>query len=139
MTAKELAEKLDGKNRIDDMPTELIVEVVESNLVAVYGDGDDLMEFAGTICDEVSVYGGGTAYVTTSGLLENDCEDEDCPYFKRLQERTSKIEAVWCPRKDGEVYASWLIKTDMPHEAFDIMEDGELYCRGIVFCLDDAE
>ena len=32
---------------------------------------------------------------------------------------------------------SWSYLTDIPHKTFDIMEDGEIYCRGIVFSLDD--
>jgi hypothetical protein len=38
------------------------------------------------------------------------------------------IEAIW--GKDGY---SWTYKTDIPHATFDIFEDGEKFCRGIVF------
>jgi hypothetical protein len=38
------------------------------------------------------------------------------------------IDAVWC---EGEY--SWTYKTNIPHATFDIWEDGEKYCKGIVF------
>jgi hypothetical protein len=43
-----------------------------------------------------------------------------------------KIEAVWA--EDGY---SWTYRTDIPHATFEITEDGEPYCRGIVFALAD--
>ena len=44
------------------------------------------------------------------------------------------ITAVWCDPESG---ASWSYKTDIPHETFNIYEDGELFCIGIVFSIDD--
>ena len=32
---------------------------------------------------------------------------------------------------------AWTYMTDIPHATFDVMDDGELYCRGIVFALAD--
>jgi hypothetical protein len=105
----------------------------------VFGASDDLLEFRGAIHDEVGAYDGTTAYVTKDGLVQRQCQDEDCPHEKRLMnsaKRTAtKVEAVWCPKSPD---ASWLIKTNIAHESFDIIEDGELYCRGIVFALSDA-
>jgi hypothetical protein len=50
------------------------------------------------------------------------------------------VQAVWCPRdENGKIWASWKIQTDIPHETFDIMEDGELFCRGVVFHVDDVK
>ena len=43
-----------------------------------------------------------------------------------------EIEAVWCaPGKP-----TWSYETDIPHATFNICEDGELYCEGIVFSID---
>jgi hypothetical protein len=47
-----------------------------------------------------------------------------------------KIKAVWDPE---DIDASWKIETEIPHETFDIMEDGELFCRGVVFHVDDVK
>ena len=53
ITAKELAEKLNGRaygDSFDDVKQ----EAKESGLVIVYGASDDLMEFDGAIYDEVA-------------------------------------------------------------------------------------
>jgi hypothetical protein len=133
MTAKELAEKLDGTAYpVRISPTD--VDAAKRNgLVIVYGASDDLMEFEGAVNDEVGCYEGGTAYLTNTGLLENKCED-GCPYFAELKRDSARIVAVW--NEDG---CSWQYRTSIPHETFTVMEDGEIYCRGIVFGLADAK
>ena len=46
------------------------------------------------------------------------------------------IEAIWRHSPSGELDdLPWILKTDIPHEAFVIMEDGEPFSRGIVFSL----
>ncbi|HJV76034.1 MAG TPA: hypothetical protein VJ654_17570 [Noviherbaspirillum sp.] len=107
-------------------------------LVIVFGASDDLMEFRGAIYDELGAYEGTTAYVDSRGLLparESIDEHEDAlrDYFAR-QPNAVPIEALWDP---GDGY-SWKFKTDIPHETFEITEDGEPYCRGIVFALADV-
>ena len=46
-----------------------------------------------------------------------------------------EIKAIWAPVNEKEErWASWLIELDdILHEHFDIMEDGELFCRGVIF------
>lgn len=39
---------------------------------------------------------------------------------------------------DG-IPASWTYKTDIPCERFNIWEDGELYCVGLVFSIEDLK
>jgi len=130
MTKEELAEMLDGREyRSEILPTEA-KQAKENGLVVVYGASDDLMEFDGAIYDEVGCYDGGMAYLNSNGLFESECDDEDCPYALREQEKCKTIEAVWC---DPDNTASWSYKTDIPHATFNIMEDDELYCIGIVF------
>ncbi len=43
------------------------------------------------------------------------------------------VHADWC--KSEEI--SWTFRTDVKHWAFDIHEDAELFCRGIVIAVDD--
>jgi hypothetical protein len=109
------------------------VEAKQTGLVIVFGASDDLMEFRGAVDDELGAYNGTTAYLTSAGLLNNDCEDEVCQHFLKLQEGAKTIEACW----NAEGY-SWIFKTDIPHATFEITEDGGKYCRGIVFALADA-
>lgn len=107
----------------------------DAGLVAVYGQSDDLMEFAGAINDEVGAWDGAIAYVDSEGLFpswHDICDDEESAAYFRRKPNTRAIKAIWSP---DEIAASWLIKTDIPHVTFDIMEDGELYCRGLVFAM----
>lgn len=137
MNAKELAAQLNGLQYPVRIPKTLTDAAKAAGLVIVYGASDDLMEFEGAIYDEIGCYDGGTAYVDAKGLLpdRDSIEDDDelKDYFAR-QPNAQPIEALWC--QEGEY--SWTYKTDIPHETFEVMEDGEPpYCRGIVFALSD--
>lgn len=138
MNAKELAAKLNGIEYPVSIPKALVRAAKEASLVIVYGASDDLMEFEGAIYDEIGAHEGAEAYVDQKGLLPSwddlDRYDKDAmrDYFKR--EASGKlIEALWS--QDGY---SWIYKTETPHEVFDVIEDGEKYCRGIVFSLADC-
>ncbi|WP_321905201.1 hypothetical protein [Paraburkholderia tropica] len=139
MNAKELAAQLDGIQYPVRIPKELAAKAKSAGLVIVYGASDDLMEFEGAIYDEIGCYDGGMAYVDAKGLLldRGSIEDDDelKDYFAR-QPHAQKIEAVW---DDGTGY-SWTYLTTIPHETFEVLEDGEPpYCCGIVFALADVE
>lgn len=134
MKPQEMANRLNGREYRDEVTRDDEIDAKNSGLVIVVGASDDLMELYGAIRDEVSCYDGGTAYLTRFGLLENKCDCEDCPYHLKELETATKIKAVW--NSDGY---SWTYETDMPHAVFDILEDGEKYCRGIVFNLGEAQ
>ena len=42
-------------------------------------------------------------------------------------------------RDESGSLIAWTYRTDIPHETFMIYEDGEPYCRGIVFNIDDVK
>lgn len=137
MTKEELAKKLDGNEYLHEVPKEIATEAKEAGLVIVYGQSDDLMEFAGAIDEEVGAWEGVTVLVDTKGLLpeRESIEDDETleDFFKRKRDAL-KIQALWA--KEGNY--SWTYKTDIPHATFNILEDGEPYCRGIVFALKDC-
>ena len=63
-------------------------------------------------------------------------ENAETAEFNRVQITfMQEIKAIWRPvNEKDECWASWLIELDdIPHEHFDIMEDGELFCRGAIF------
>ena len=131
MTKEELAKSLDGEEyryfRIDKKRSN---EIASDGLVVAFGQSDDLLEFRGAIYDEVGAYGGTEVKLSDGGmLLNNECSSDDCPYFEELVS-TSKnyVKAHW--HRDGY---SWVIETNLPHSTFEIVEDGEKYCRGVVF------
>lgn len=135
MDAKELAQQLNGIEYPCRINKELIQQAKEDGLVIVYGASDDLMEFDGAFRSELDAYNGTTAYITSDGLLVNHCDDDDCPYFGKAKKAAVKIKAVW---SDDEG-PCWSFETSIPHETFEVVEDGEPYCRGIVFALADVK
>jgi len=126
---------LDGNEYLAEINEELTKQAEKENLVVVFSQSDNLMEFRGAIYDEVGCYDGGFAYLNHDGLLENKCDDDECPHFFEQKMNAIKIEACW---GDDDDYC-WTYKTDIPHETFSIMEDHEKYCRGIVFSNDDLK
>ena len=122
MTAKDLAARLNGREYLNEITPDEELEAERNRLVAVFGYSDDCVEFAGYIDDEVGALEGRTMYI--------DREEET------VQENPANnaIAAVWCG--EGEE-AAWTCRTEIPHETFNIYEDGELFCVGIVFSMDD--
>lgn len=135
--AKKLAAQLNGSEYPLRVSNELAEQAKSSGLVIVYGASDDLMEFRGAIYDELYVNDGGTALVDAEGLLPANADDLDTDedraryYYRKGKAKT--IDALWC--KEPEY--SWTYHTAIPHETFEVVEDGQPYCRGIVFALAD--
>ena len=132
MNRYNLCALLNGREYRNEIDDKVIDCMRGTDLVVVFGYSDDGMGLYGAgINDEIGCYGGGMAHLTKDGLVENKCDDDLCPYHMQLQEQASVIEALWCQ----EPNISWTYKTDIPHSTFTIMEEGEEFCRGIVFNL----
>lgn len=132
MTPQEMADQLDGRQYPLEINEHEVRQLIMNGLVVVAGASDDLIIFGGAITDEGDCYDGGTFLIDNQGVLPDweqvsDDEDEAEAYIKR-KPHAKQIEAVWC---GGE--ADWTYKTDIPHATFKIMEDGEVYCIGMVF------
>lgn len=137
MSAKQLAALLNGREYRCEITSEEEKQAKAAGMVVVFGASDDLIEFRGAIRDEKDCYDGGVIVFDAEGALPSwDEASEDEETAERYFERKAKartIEALWA--QDGGY--SWTYKTDIPHETFEIVEDGEPYCRGIVFSLSD--
>lgn len=142
MTAKELAQRLDGREYNNVVTRAEQDEIKAAGLVVAYGQSGDLLEFDGAIYDEIEEYGGTTAYVKNGALLAPPCDCEswdECSAWDEYSANAKAITAVW--HGDGETQTDtpcWTIKTDIPHETFRIYEDGELFSVGIVFRVEDT-
>lgn len=133
---KTFASTLSGGEYPFALTQEQAAKAKELNLVVVYGASDDLMEFEGAIYDEVPCYEGGVALLDEDGqLLVSECENESCPYAEKAKAKAVEIQAMWAPTAE----TSWEYRTTIPHATFDVLEDGDVYCRGIVFSLEDAK
>lgn len=134
MNAKEAAALLNGREYTKEITRDEMAALKDHGLVALFGASDDLAEFRGAWEDEEGCYGGGSIRVNADGIVRSQCDEGDqCPYFADKLAMARTIDAVF--DEDG---LTWLYRTEIPHETFVIMEDGETYCRGIVFLAGDA-
>ena len=134
MNMKEMARLLNYRISEGDIPKDIRELARSEGMVIVYGYSDDLMEFDGAINDEVSAYDGRTAYLDANGIIRNECDNEDCPYHQAILQNARVVKAIWHDVGNP----CWTFETTIPHETFDIKEDDELFCIGIVFYLSDV-
>jgi len=153
ITKEQLASQLNGRSYRNEITPEEEQLAKENRLVVIFGHSDDLVELRGAIHDELGV---SAFHLTKEGVLESECQEEDCPYFKRqLTAALNTGDAVKIiPRWGGEgmdtlAYTAignptWCFdcqQLDGKFATFDIFDeydgDREYFCRGIV--LDLAE
>ncbi len=133
MTKEELAARINGRQIGGELEPIDEAQAKASGLIVIYGASDDLVEFRGAITDEAGAYDGGEVYFTRTKLLpaHDDCDCEFCG-FETMKATASKINAKW-----DEGGYSWLMETELPHATFEIGEDDEKYCRGLVIAVAD--
>lgn len=130
MNAKEWADTLNGRGYRGELSREEEKHAKQDRVLIVFGASDDLIEFRGIFTDETGCYNGGTLHVTPSKLIpEHDCDDCECEYcgYRDVIANAAEIDAKW----DHNGY-SWYISAKVQHATFEILEDGDKYCRGIV-------
>lgn len=136
MTKEELAAQLNGSEYPIRLSHAVVSAAKASGLLIIYGASDDLIEFAGAWEDEAGAYDGGTVQFDRDGIVpafENVLhEPEAVRKWQEVQKRAVTVEALWC----AEEGYSFTYKTDVPHATFEVVEDGEPYCRGIVIALE---
>lgn len=137
MNIHDLAKQIDGVQYRKENTRFDKNEAKTNRIVVVYGASDDLMEFDGAISDEIGAYDGTEANISTRGLvIEPDCDCDAARELHDMKLRGGKsIKAIWAP--DDGSGASWKYETSIPHATFNVMEDDDLYCVGIVFSLDE--
>lgn len=126
----EFAKMLDGRQIGQEITVEECLLAQELGLVVVFGHSDDGIIIEGNIDGYVGAYNGVTVYIDKEGLIKCKCE---CKYYKKALENAKEIEAIW---DEGREFV-WSYKTDIPHATFEIYEEEECYCKGIVFDIND--
>ena len=129
-----LAGMLNGRQRGEEITESESEAAKESGLIVVFGYSDDNAELRGAIDDEVGCFDGGEIYITKNGVLNTDCACgmyHDCDFARMAFSQAKKISAIW-----GED-VPWSYETDIPHATFDIFDGEDLFCRGIVFSIED--
>lgn len=140
MTVKEWAEKLNGRDMGHEMTAAEDLLADADGVVIVFGAGDDMVEFRGAVSGEDGVCEGGTTKLTVKKTIFYEELNSEDPEFNRAEiEAMPEVKTVWCPKDAaGKVFASWAVETAILHETFDILEEGELFCRGAVFAWKDV-
>lgn len=135
MTKEELAGILNGVQMgKEDADEILMAKAKQSGLVIVFGYSDDNVEFAGAFNEEFSAFGGTTLLLRKRGVYEkkHTCDCAHCGHKEAIASAAT-LKAQWCKTKDY----SWTFETKIPHAAFDVLEDEEKFCRGLVFSVND--
>jgi len=130
MTKEEMAAKLHVRGIGNEFTREDRLAAKAAGLIVVYGYSDDCVEVDGASTDE---RGFAPLEFSRKGLVEQHDEGCDCRFcdYKSMVADCKKVTGKFT--NEG-----WRFQTDIPHATFDIMEDGALYCRGIVFSLSDC-
>ncbi|EMB43573.1 hypothetical protein [Treponema denticola] len=111
-------------------------EMAKDEVIAIYGLSDDLLEFKGAMYDERGAWKGFLGRITKDLTVISEIEYLNSKLWNT--ENLPFIQAIWNP-KDllGNIYSSWKIETDLPHKDFQILEDGKLFCIGIIIDVED--
>lgn len=141
MNKHELAAILNGRLIGNEITTSEAAIAKQAGLVVVFGYSDDNMELRGAIDDEMSCFDGGTAWVDRIGLLDrgqiDDGDDEAVAAYVGRKKNARQINALWCAESEEHPNLAWTYSTEIPHATFDVIEDGSVWCRGIVFAIED--
>lgn len=111
----------------------------EESIVIVFGASDDLVEFRGLFEDEGDVYDGGTVFINANGVVdipENDTFVEPVVEAVLASSRAIPVNAIW--HDQGNPCWTYALPDGIEFAEFKILEDGEIYCVGIVFQLPNA-
>jgi hypothetical protein len=140
MKAEKLANQLNGREHGNELANKEIKEAEENGLVIMVGNSDDRVMVYGFIDTELYGYETFSSYLYKNNFTEYFEGCEDCNLMQLRIKDCIEFKAVNDPEdKDGNILATWLIETDLKHYTFDIMEDGDLYCRGIVFSMEEVK
>ena len=133
MTKEQFAAMLNGRQYGDEITKEECQLAKGCDLLVAFGYSDDNIELRGIIEDEIGAWEGLTLHIfltaNTDKTIYHKAGHEPSPFASFLQLKPLTIEAIWCP---DNLDTSWLIKANVDCANFDIFEDDDLFCRGIV-------
>ena len=137
MTIQEVANRMNWREYLQEITSEEEKELKEAGIVVAFGYSDDNVELRGALdeeiggCDEFGInFFMGELF--SAPCLDYGCEvDIDgCPLYKAMKPHLHFIQVSFSEN-------GWKFETEIPHEEFYIVEDGEVYGQGIAFYLKD--
>lgn len=133
--AKILAGQLNGAEYGNEITKDQERYAKENGLLVMFGYSDDNVELRGAINEEIGATFGGVVEFYGLELFNRDECECNCKYSQKALEmfenRGKSIKAMF--GEDAEDEYSWTFVAPFHVETFDVMEDGEKFCRGIVF------
>ncbi len=132
MTPKQFADSINNQEYPFSLTKEQAELARKHKLLVVYGASDDLCELEGIVSDEVGAGDKTELFIDQYGLQpewEDDMSKEEARrYFMREKLPGIKIVTRWCKND-----VSWTYETTADDYAtFAVMEEGEIYCIGLV-------
>ena len=133
MCLKEVARIMNNNEYRDELTKEQEELLKAEGIVVLFGASDDLTELRGAIDDEVGAYDGVILYFDEEGKLLNNTYDAEELKDIAKPNGLKSIKVI----ADYDEYPVFRYETDIPHEKFNIIEDGNIYCEGICFNMKD--
>jgi hypothetical protein len=137
-TTNDFAMLLDGREYTEEITKEEELIAKSNNFVVCFGASDDLLEFRGAIHDEFGACDGTDVHIFNNKPIDLVELESDKKVLNKYGidlnlDLSIVVKAEWSPQT---LNASWLITVKgVESDSFDIMEDGQIYCRGVVFAL----
>lgn len=141
MNTEEFAKLLDGSEYPFRLSKDQKKCAKKNNLLVVFGASDDLVEFEGYLDDELGCYNVAKFNIDKEGVIDhwkrNDEDDkrtykEALRYFQRQKNKQFELIAKWCVPKEISWTYEVISDFDLKPAPFKVMEDGEVYCIGLV-------
>lgn len=138
VTKETIAKQLHGMEYGTRIPRSITKAAKEANLLIVHGASDDLIQFFGVWEDEVGARDKTVVTFDEQGFV---------PAFDSVHGKWRDAEdaLAWAHRcrRACEIHvhfgaSGWTYSTSFPVARFDIVEDNAVYCRGMVFGLQDV-
>jgi len=117
---------IDGIDYRADLPVEAIELCKKSGIYIIYGASDDLLEVDGLHREEFGAYDG-----FDSADVEYEPDGGNINFVVKAL-KDNFVVAVWCPNPE----VSWAMECtpckEADTESFEMIEDGEVFCQGLI-------
>lgn len=143
ITKERLAEILNGREYRDEITEDEKKEAKEAWLIVVFWYSDDNVILNWAIDDEIWAWGWTSFYIRWNHLLKLETLDEvldsldDYEWYLRWLANKDLESSKLIKAHDDKDWYTWFIETELSHSTFDIMEDWEKFCRGIIIDKND--
>lgn len=99
----------------------------ELGFVVVFGYSDDVTVLKGAINSEFSSFNGREVFLDENGVIE-ECEC-NCKHYEDAIRDKKILKSIW-----GVNGYCWTFQIEgVEHYSFDILDEDEEYCKGIIF------